>query len=87
MEDVKRLYWQMVFARPGFWVHQFQLLEEGKDPVSDPARATKLLGTGRECIANNRPERLQHVVREYWALLPIEVAEAGRRGYQSGVVR
>jgi molecular chaperone DnaK len=86
-EQVERLYWEIVTAQPGFWVHQLLYLEEQKHRMSDQSRATRLLDQGRECMDKNNLAGLQNIVRHLWELLPREVVEAAQRGYQSGVVR
>jgi molecular chaperone DnaK len=87
LDHVQRLYWEIVFAQPGFWVNQFQQLEKQKERMSDQARATRLLEQGRDCIAKNNATGLQNIVRQFWDLLPREVVDAAQRGYQSGLVR
>lgn len=87
LSQVERLYWEIVFAQPGFWVHQFGLLEKEKAKPTDPARAVRLLEQGRDCIAKNNITGLQNIVRQFWDLLPKEAVDAAQRGYQSGLVR
>lgn len=87
LSQVERLYWEIVFAQPGFWVHQFGLLEKEKARPTDPARAARLLEQGRDCIAKNNITGLQNIVRQFWDLLPKEAVDAAQRGYQSGLVR
>jgi molecular chaperone DnaK len=87
LDQIQRLYWELIFAQPGFWVNQFQQLEKQKELMSDQARATRLLDQGRECIAKNNATGLQNIVRQFWDLLPREVVDAAQRGYQSGLVR
>jgi len=87
IEQVLRLYWEIVFAQPGFWVHQLQLLEKKQQQMSDATRSTRLLDQGRDCIAKNNITGLQSIVRQLWDLLPNEVVEAAQRGFQSGLVR
>jgi len=87
LDQVQRLYWEIVFAQPGFWVNQFQQLEKQKERMSDQGRATRLLDQGRDCIAKNNATGLQNIVRQFWDLLPGDVVEAAQRGYQSGLVR
>jgi molecular chaperone DnaK len=87
LDQVKRLYWEVLFAQPGFWVHQFQQLENQIEQMSDPTRAARLIGQGRQCIAKNNPTGLQNIVRQFWDLLPREIIDAAQRGYQSGLVR
>ena len=87
LSQVERLYFEIVFAQPGFWVHQFGLLEKEKERPSDPTRAARLLEQGRDCIAKNNATGLQNVVRQFWDLLPKGAVDAAQRGYQSGLVR
>jgi hypothetical protein len=53
----------------------------------DENRASQLLDQGRDCISRNNTTGLQNVVRQLWDLLPDEVVQAAKRGYQSGVIR
>ena len=53
----------------------------------DRSRAEQLLDQGRDCISRNNTTGLQNVVRQLWDLVPSEVAEAAKRGYQSGITR
>jgi molecular chaperone DnaK len=87
LQKVQQLYFDVVFAQPGFWVDQFRWLENEKHKMGDQARALRLLDQGRECIGKSNLTGLQNVVRQLWDLLPREVVEAAQRGYQSGVVR
>ena len=87
LDQVVRLYWEIVFAQPGFWVSQLPHMEKEQARMTDPMRATRLLDQGRDCIAKNNITGLQSIVRQLWALLPPEVADAAQRGYQSGLVR
>ena len=87
IDQVLRLYWEIVFAQPGFWVNQFQRMEKEQTKMTDQTRASRLLEQGRDCIAKNNITGLQSIVRQLWGLLPREVVEAAQRGYQSGLVR
>ncbi len=82
-----RLYWEIVFAQPGFWVSQLPRMEKEQARMTDPTRAARLLDQGRDCIAKNNITGLQSIVRQLWELLPRDVAKAAQRGYQSGLVR
>lgn len=86
-EHVERLYWEITFAQPSYWVFQFQQMEKQVDRMRDPARATRLLEQGRECLAKNNTTGLQNVVRQFWDLLPPEAVDEAQKGYQSGLVR
>lgn len=87
LDEVLRLYWEIVFAQPGFWVNQLQQMEKEQTKMTDQTRAARLLDQGRDCIAKNNITGLQSIVRQLWGLLPPEVVEAAQRGYQSGLVR
>ena len=87
LDQVLRLYWEIIFAQPGFWVNQMPRMEKEQARMTDQTRAARLLDQGRDCIAKNNITGLQSIVRQLWALLPPEVADAAQRGYQSGLVR
>jgi molecular chaperone DnaK len=87
LSHVRQLYFEIVFAQPGFWVQQFRWLENEKHKMSDQARALRLLDQGRECIGKNNVTGLQNIVRQLWDLLPSEAVKDAQRGFQSGVVR
>jgi hypothetical protein len=87
IEEVRQLYFTILFAQPGWWINQLQILEKGQAKMADQARATRAIAQGRECVEKNNLVGLQNVVRQLWELLPKEEAEAARRGYESGVVR
>ena len=87
MEQIEVLYWEIVFAQPGFWVNQLDRLEKKCGQASDPARAARLIEQGRDCMAKNNINGLQNVVRQFWDLLPREAMAEAQRGYQSGLVK
>jgi molecular chaperone DnaK len=87
IEQITRLYFEIVMAQPGWWVYQFQQIEKKQDEMIDENRASQLLDQGRDCISRNNTTGLQNVVRQLWDLLPDEVVQAAKRGYQSGVIR
>jgi len=53
----------------------------------DSTRAQQVLDQGRDCLSRNNTTGLQNVVRQLWDLVPDEVVQAAKRGYQSGVTR
>ena len=61
--------------------------EKVENKMVDSSRAEQLLDQGRDCISRNNTTGLQNVVRQLWDLVPSEVAEAAKRGYQSGITR
>jgi molecular chaperone DnaK len=87
IEQITRLYYEVVMAQAGWWVYQFQQIEKKQDEMVNEDRASTLLDQGRDCISRNNTTGLQNVVRQLWDLLPDEVVQAAKRGYQSGVIR
>jgi molecular chaperone DnaK len=87
IEQIEQLYWEIAFAQPGFWVHQFQRMEKEIQKMSDQTRAARLLDQGRDCMSKNNITGLQNVVRQLWVLLPNDVVQAAQRGFQAGLVR
>lgn len=86
IEQIVRLYHEIVMAQPGWWVYQFQQAEKQQHKM-DQNRAARLFDQGRDCMTKNNFTGLQNVVRQLWDLLPDEVVQAAQRGYQSGLVR
>ena len=87
IERTLRLYWEIVMAQPSWWIYQFQEMEKVENKMLDRSRAAQLIDQGRDCISRNNATGLQNVVRQLWNLLPSEVAEEVKRGYQSGITR
>jgi molecular chaperone DnaK len=86
VEQIERLYWEIAFTQPGFWVHQLQRMEKEMQKMSDQTRAARLLDQGRDCMSKNNMTGLQNVVKQLWSLLPNEIVQAAQRGYQSGLL-
>lgn len=87
IEQIGRLYYEVVMAQPGWWVYQFQRMDEQQEAMSDQAKAGKLLGQGRDCLSKNNVTGLQNVVRQLWDLLPDETVEEAKRGYGATIMR
>ena len=87
LEQISRLYYEVVMAQPGWWVYQFQRLDKQQEAMSDPAKASKLLGQGRDCLAKNNATGLQNVVRQLWDLLPDDTVEESKRGFGATIMR
>ena len=85
--QLAKLYYELITAQPGWWIYQLQQIEKEQTKIGDQNRAAHLLGQGRDCITKNNLTGLQNVVRQLWDMLPKEVEEAARRGYQAGLVR
>lgn len=81
IEQIVRLYYEIVMAQPGWWVNQFQQMEKQQEKMSDQAKASRLLGQGRDCLAKNNAAGLQNIVRQLWDLLPEETVAEAKRGW------
>ena len=62
-------------------------MEEQQDKMSDQAKAGRLLGQGRDCLAKNNATGLQNVVRQLWDLLPDETVEEVKCSYRPTIMR
>jgi ribosome modulation factor len=62
-------------------------MEKVQHKMVDSTRAQQVLDQGRDCLSRNNTTGLQNVVRQLWDLVPDEVVQAAKRGYQSGVTR
>jgi hypothetical protein len=54
--------------------------------MSDQAKATRLLGQGRDCLAKNNAAGLQNIVRQLWDLLPEETVAEAKRGFGGDLI-
>ena len=87
MSQAWRLYWQVLATQPAFWVYQFQQVEKDASSIPDKGRAAKLCDQGRAFMSQNNADGLRNVVTELWNLMPSDVAERNRQGYQGGLVK
>jgi molecular chaperone DnaK len=87
IEQIVHLYFEIVTAQPRWWVYQFQQAEEQERKMTDRARAGRLLGQGRDCLAKANVIGLESVVRQLWELLPAEAVEEAKRGYGANIMR
>jgi hypothetical protein len=62
-------------------------MEEQQDKMSDQAKAGRLLGQGRDCLAKNNATGLQNVVRQLWDLLPDETVVEVKCSYRPTIMR
>jgi hypothetical protein len=87
IEQITRLYFQIVSTQSSWWVYQFQQAEKEQQRMTDQERAMRLFAQGRDYMARNNPAGLENVVRQLWDLSPPEVVEAAERGYGAGLIR
>ena len=74
-------------AQPGWWVYQFQQMEKQQPEMPDPAKADRLIGQGRECLAKNNATGLQTIIRQLWDLLPNDAVEEAKRAFGATIRR
>ncbi len=87
IEQIARLYYEIVMAQPGWWVYQFQKMNDQQEEMSDQTKAGRLLGQGRDCLEKNNAAGLQNIVRQLWDLLPDQTVEEAKRGYGATIMR
>jgi molecular chaperone DnaK len=78
---------EILFEQPSYWVGMFKYLEGERSEMSDQGTVDKLLNQGRACIDQENLQGLMNVVRQLWELIPTEVSEVIRRGYDSSLLR
>jgi len=86
IEQISWLYFGIKMAQPQWWVDQIDRLAKQQGKMSDQVRAARLIGQGRDFIANNNIEGLENVVRQLWRLLPPETTDQIKRGYESDLI-
>lgn len=87
LEQLRRLYFEIVMAQSGWWVDQFQRMEKKQQDMTDQARAARLLSQGQDCLSKSNVIGLQNIVRQLWELLPDDVVEEVKRGYGATIMR
>jgi molecular chaperone DnaK len=86
IDQIARLYYEIVMAQPGWWVYQFEKMGKQQEAMSDQQRAARLLNQGQDCLAKNNVTGLQNIVRQLWDLLPDEAAEETKRGFGATIM-
>jgi molecular chaperone DnaK len=87
IEQIMELRYQIIFAQPSFWVGYFRYLEEQRGKMSDAGAADRLYNQGYQYIQKENIGGLRNVVVQLLNLLPNEVVEEVKRGYESGLLK
>ena len=87
IDQMDRLYVEVLFAQPGFWVNQFRQMEKQVAQMTDRNKAERLFNQGRDFTTANNVDGLRNVVRQLWELLPQDARQEIERGYHSGLIR
>jgi len=87
IRTLSQLVMEVLMKQPGFWVAQFERLEEEyKGKMSDQAEAELYFAKAYQAINNQDYEGLKSAVRQLYGLLPETDAEEVR-GYRSTVTK
>jgi len=86
IEQIVRLYHEIVMSQPGWWVYQFQQMEKQQEKMSDQTKAARLLAQGQDCLAKNNATGLQNIVRQLWDLLPEATVAEAKRGFGADLI-
>ncbi len=87
IEQITDLRYQILFAQPSYWVGYFRYLEKQRNKMSDAGAADRLFNQGYQYIQKENISGLRNVVVQLFDLLPSEVVEEVKRGYESGVLK
>ena len=87
IEQITDLRYKILFSQPSFWVGYFGYLEQHRNQMSDVTTADRLFNQGYQSIKNENISGLSNVVIQLLNLLPSEVVEEVKRGYESGVLK
>lgn len=87
IEQIIDLHREILFAQPSFWVGYFGYLEKERAKMPDRGAADRLCNQGYQCIQKEDIRGLRNVVFQLLKLLPSEIAEEVKRGYESGLLK
>ena len=86
IEQVIDLYYEILHAQDWYWVGFFERLEKQRTKMSNAGAADRLCNQGYQCIQKENISWLRNVVIQLLNLLPDEVVEEVKRGYESGLL-
>lgn len=87
IDQVVDLHRDILFEQPGFWLGFFNHLTEEQENMNDKATARRLFSQGQQCIAQGNVQGLRSVVKQLLDLIPQNIAEEIKRGYQSSLLK
>lgn len=87
IEQIIDLHREILFEQPSFWVGYFGYLEKQRTKMPDTGAAARLCNQGYQCIQKEDIRGLRNVVFQLLKLLPSEIAEEVKRGYESGLLK
>lgn len=87
MDQIIDLHREILFAQDSFWVGYFEYLEKERSNMTDESTAARHFNQGYQCIQKQNIRGLRNVVIQLLGLLPQEVAEKVKRGYESGLLK
>jgi molecular chaperone DnaK len=86
IKQIIDLRYEILFAQPSFWVGYFKYLEKQRSKIPDAGAADRLFNQGYQCIQKENISGLRNVIVQLNNLLPDEVVEEVKRGYESGLL-
>lgn len=87
IDQIIALRHEILFAQPSFWVGYFRYLENQRTKMHDTGAADRLCNQGYQFIQQENISGLRNVVVQLLNLLPEEVIEEVKRGYESGLLK
>ncbi len=86
IDEVSDLHSSILYRQPSFWSSHFAALVESRAQMSQPDQAAELIERGRACVEPAQIEELKNVIYLLQDLLPPQVVERARRGYDSSLL-
>jgi hypothetical protein len=78
LDELQRLYWQILLRQPWFWFGLFERLKESRATMQDKAAAERLFAQGDRAMREQDLEALSAACRQLWRMLPREESAALR---------
>jgi molecular chaperone DnaK len=86
ISELREIGFGILRQQSGFWVDWFQYLENEKGSMRDQSQVDHLLNQGRRAMENQDLQALQGVVRQLFALLPVDKQRDAQKAFGSTVI-
>ncbi len=87
MKEATQVYYQLLRARPSYWVASFEYVQRRVDMMSNPTQANRLAEQGRAFLSQGNIDGLRNVVVGLWALMPQTTADESAGAFASSLYR
>jgi hypothetical protein len=84
--EISDFHSAILYRQPSFWAGHFEALAEARSQMNNAAKADELIERGRALLAVHQLEELKTVVYHLQDLLPRQVVDSVRRGYDSSLL-